>query len=122
MDNPQTIFELGPGKPQATGGGLAAPVWGDFMRRVYVGVEADEENGQEEQSPLLPVPNKWPIPDGLNTVLVDRETGLLASRWCAEEDQYVEYFIPGTEPTELCDRSSRRFRFPRIRGRLPGGR
>ena len=122
MDNPQPIFELGPGKPQATGGGLAAPVWGDFMRRVYVGVEADEENGQEEQSPLLPVPNKWPIPDGLNTVLVDRETGLLASRWCAEEDQYVEYFIPGTEPTELCDRSSRRFRFPRIRGRLPGGR
>lgn len=122
MDNPQPIFELGPGKPQATGGGLAAPVWGEFMRRVYVGVEADEENGQEEQPPLLPVPNQWPVPDGLNTVLVDRETGLLASRWCAEEDQYIEYFIPGTEPTELCDRSSRRFRFPRIRGRLPGGR
>ncbi len=122
MDNPQPIFELGPGKPQATGGGLAAPVWGEFMRRVYVGVEADEENGQEEQPPLLPVPNQWPVPDGLKTVLVDRETGLLASRWCAEEDQYIEYFIPGTEPTELCDRSSRRFRFPRIRGRLPGGR
>ena len=53
--------------------------------------------------------------DGLNAVLVDRQTGLLASRWCPEEDQYVEYYIPGTEPTELCDRSNRRFRIPRIR-------
>ncbi len=122
MDTPQPIFELGPGKPQATGALLAAPVWGDFMRRVYLGTEGDEENGMEEQPPLLPTPDPWPVPAGLNAVLVDRETGLLASRWCAEEDRYMEYFIPGTEPTELCDRSSRRFRFPRIRGRIPGGR
>jgi len=116
MDQPAPIFELGRGGV-ATGGGQAAPVWGGFMRRVYQGVEADEDAGiLEDEPPLLPIPDEWEIPEGLNAVLVDRKTGLLASRWCPEEDQYLEYYIPGTEPTELCDRSSRRFRFPRIRG------
>ena len=113
MDNPAPIFALGTGGV-ATGGGQAAPVWGSFMRRVYLGVEGDEENGVEAQQPLLPVPDAWPIPEGLNTVLVDRATGDLASRWCPENERYLEYYIPGTEPTELCDRSNRRFRIPRI--------
>lgn len=128
MDAPTPIFALG-GGTVATGGGQAAPVWGAFMRRVYQGVEADEDGAGtdstsvgvtpvEAQPPLLAIPPRWAIPDGLNAVLVDRRTGQLASRWCPEEDQYIEYYIPGTEPTELCDRSSRRFRFPRIRGQL----
>jgi penicillin-binding protein 1A len=117
MDAPIPIFALGGGRRQATGGGLAAPVWGSFMHRVYQGAEADEESGiPEDVTPLLPVPQEWTIPEGLNAMLVDRKTGLLASRWCPEEDQYLEYYVPGTEPTELCDRSSRRFRFPRVRG------
>ncbi len=114
MDTPVPIFELGPGKRQATGGGLAAPVWGTFMRRVYYGVEGDEEAGVPDQLPLLPVPERWPLLPGLRAVLVDRKTGKLASRWCPEEDRYLEYYIPGTEPTEFCDRSNRRFRVPRI--------
>jgi penicillin-binding protein 1A len=117
MDSPVPIFELGPGKRQATGGGLAAPVWGSFMRRVYGGVQGDEENGVEAQPPLLATPDRIPLLPGLNTVLVDRKTGKLASRWCDEENQYLEYYIPGTEPTEFCDRSDRRFRIPRIGGR-----
>jgi penicillin-binding protein 1A len=112
MDTPVPIFARG----GATGGGLAAPVWGSFMRGVYEGLEANEEAGVEGYEPLLAIPEEWPIPDGLNAVLVDRKTGQLASRWCPEEEQYIEYYVPGTEPTELCDRSSRRFRFPRIRG------
>ena len=120
MDTPTPIFQLG-GGTVATGGGQAAPVWGSFMRRVYQGVEADEDGAGADsvavaKPPLLPLPEAWPFPEGLNAVLVDRRTGQLASRWCPEEDQYMEYYIPGTEPTELCDRSSRRFRFPRIRG------
>jgi len=115
MDNPTAILNRG----QATGGGLAAPVWGAFMRSVYTGVEADEDNGIEGREPLLATPEPWEIPPGLNAVLVDRKTGQLASRWCPQEEQYIEYYVPGTEPTELCDRSSRRFRFPRLRG--PGG-
>ena len=85
------------------------------MRRVYMGVEGDEEKGVEAQPPLLPVPEGWPVVSGLNTVLVDRKTGKLASRLCDEANQYLEYYIPGTEPTEFCDRSDRRFRVPRIR-------
>ena len=115
MDTPVPIFALGSGRRQATGGGLAAPVWGRFMRRVYEGAEADEDSGLDDEPPLLPIPDEWAMLPGLNAVLVDNRTGQLASRWCPEEDQYVEYYIPGTEPTELCDRSSRRFRFPRIR-------
>lgn len=87
------------------------------MRRVYQGVETDADAGEEGFEPLLPIPEPWPMPEGLNAVLVDRETGQLASRWCAESDQYLEYYVPGTEPTEFCDRSDRRFRIPRIPGR-----
>ena len=111
MDAPIPSFSLGPGKRQATGGGLAAPVWASFMRRVYMGGQSDEDNtNYEPHGPLLPIESGWPLLPGLNAVLVDRSTGKLASRWCAEEDRYLEYYLPGTEPTELCDRSSRRFR------------
>jgi hypothetical protein len=34
--------------------------------------------------------------------MVDRKSGTLASSWCAPEDAYLEFFLPGTEPTELC--------------------
>lgn len=115
MDAPQPIFNLRHGTV-ATGGGQAAPVWASFMRRVYHGVEADEDNDVFAEAPLLSIPESWPIPAGLNAVLVDNRTGQLASRWCPEEDQYTEYYVPGTEPTEPCDRSNRRFRFPRVRG------
>jgi penicillin-binding protein 1A len=111
LDTPTPIFAGGMG----TGGGLAAPVWGNFMRQVYYGVEADEANGVEGVEPLLPIPAPWTPHPGLNAVLVDRVTGQLASRWCPVEDQYMEYYVPGTEPTELCDRSERRFRVPRLR-------
>ena len=109
MDAPIPIFSLGPGKRQATGGGLAAPVWASFMRRVYMGGDGDNTSFQA-QHPLLPIESGWPLLPGLNAVLIDRRTGKLASRWCAEDDRYLEYYLPGTEPTELCDRSSRRFR------------
>ncbi|MDZ7779217.1 MAG: PBP1A family penicillin-binding protein [Gemmatimonadota bacterium] len=112
MDEPAPIFRQEGGTREATGGGLAAPVWGAFMRRVYEGMETDADAGAEGFSPLLPTPEPWPMPDGLNAVLVDRETGQLASRWCDEEHQYLEYYVPGTEPTEFCDRSNRRFRIP----------
>jgi penicillin-binding protein 1A len=111
MDSPSPIFAGGMG----TGGGLAAPVWGNFMRRVYYGVEGDEANGVAAVEPLVPIPAPWTPHPSLHPVLVDRLTGNLASRWCPEEDQYMEYYIPGTEPTELCDRSERRFRIPRLR-------
>jgi penicillin-binding protein 1A len=111
MDTPAPILLAGGG----TGGGLAAPAWGSFMRQVYYGVEADEENGIAGHESLLAIPAAWAPHPGLHAVLVDRRTGQLASQWCPAEDQYMEYYIPGTEPTEYCDRSARRFRLPGIR-------
>ena len=101
MDRPVTIAEA------ATGGGFAAPVWGEFMRRVYYDDVEDpgEERAEDyEPNPLLSIPEPWPMPDGLITRQVDRRTGLLASSWCPEEDAYTEWFLPGTEPTVDCDR------------------
>jgi penicillin-binding protein 1A len=112
LDRPVPIFRLGSGR-QATGGGLAAPVWGQFMRETYYGAEATED-GAPAAPAALAVPPPWPMPAGLKTAMVDRKTGKLASRWCAAEDQYLELFLPGTEPSEFCDTSGgRRFRIPR---------
>ena len=115
MDLPEPIV------PRATGGGLASPVWGEFMRRVYIADlpaagDANRGGGGEQPVPLLPIPDPWPIPYGLITRRVDSRTGLLASRWCPVEDAYDELYLPGTEPTEACDparnRSTTRRRDP----------
>jgi penicillin-binding protein 1A len=112
MDRPQPIFRLNRGR-QATGGGLAGPVWGRFMRMVYYGAPA-VEGGPPAMEPVLPVPEGWRMPSGLRTALVDKRTGKLASRWCAAEDQYLEFFVPGSEPTEFCgDSGGRRLGIPR---------
>ncbi|MEX0935991.1 MAG: PBP1A family penicillin-binding protein [Gemmatimonadota bacterium] len=121
MDQPGQIY------PGATGGGDASPVWGEFMREVYVGdlFGAGGTLGEGEEAvvavasdegdpttglpadPVLPIPDPWPFED-LITLEVDSETGLLASQWCPAERRYMEYYIPGTEPSEPCDDSSLR--------------
>lgn len=106
MDRPQPIFRLNRGR-QATGGGLAGPVWGRFMRQVYFGSDG-LEGGSPGLEPALTVPQGWAMPAGLKTALVDKRTGKLASRWCPAEDQYLEYYVPGSEPTEFCDNAARR--------------
>jgi penicillin-binding protein 1A len=85
----------------ATGGLLAAPVWGRFMRSIYYGEE-----------PELEVPQPWIWPGGITTRRIDRETGKLAAQWCPEENAYTEFFIPGTEPTEACGPSGGLFGAP----------
>jgi penicillin-binding protein 1A len=117
MDRPVPISAGG--QPQATGGYYAAPVWGRFMNHVYFGMEAEGEGG-EELVAALPVPQPWPMLPGLTTREIDTRTGKLWSRWCDEENRKVEMFLPGTEPTEVCDASARSiFRIPRGGGRVP---
>ncbi|MGH7503489.1 MAG: penicillin-binding protein 1A [Longimicrobiales bacterium] len=90
FDRPQKIVN------NAAGGVYAAPVWGRFMRQVYYPAG---DTGSAE----LPVPTPWAWPAGITTRNVDRETGLLASTWCGADDMYTEYFVPGTEPTAVCE-------------------
>ncbi len=96
LDQPSRIYT------GATGGRDAAPVWGEFMRRVYLG---DQEANGEGRGPLMPMPDPWPL-EGLTTREVDNKTGLLASQWCPADRRYIEYYLPGTEPTEPCDDSA----------------
>jgi penicillin-binding protein 1A len=114
MDRPQPILR-GTG---ATGGGYAAPVWGRFMRQVYIGttLEQEAEGAQGEAVPAWPIPDPWPIPLGLTTREVDKKTGKLWAAGCPDPqtNRYTEIYIPGTEPTTYCDDSgSSPFRFRR---------
>jgi 1A family penicillin-binding protein len=76
----------------ATGGGYAAPVFGEFMHNVY-----------ESELPLLPLPEPWLLPPEILTARVDRESGKLANEWCPISHVYTEKFIPGSQPREVCD-------------------
>ncbi|MFW6200712.1 MAG: hypothetical protein ACOC8K_09065, partial [Gemmatimonadota bacterium] len=61
---------------------------------------------EENTGPLLEVPDPWPMLPGLITRRVDSESGLLASPWCPDSLAYTEIYVPGTEPTEVCDRQN----------------
>ena len=105
MDRPVPIVDITREGGQATGGGFAAPVFGRFMHHVYYGMEVSEQS--LAQDPILEIPREWPMLPGLTTREVDSESGKLWSRWCSEENKYTEVYIPGTEPTEVCDETGR---------------
>jgi penicillin-binding protein 1A len=71
----------------ASGGGLAAPVWGKVVAEYYR---------------TRPVPAPWRAPANLVQVQIDRESGQLATDDCPPEQLTGEYFLAGTEPTEQC--------------------
>ena len=101
MDRPQSIFRIA----SATGGGLAAPVWGRFMKQVYYG----DVIGEGEVGGVLPIPERWPFPANVTTREIDRRSGKLWASWCEdpEANRYTEYFVAGTEPSEYCGQDPR---------------
>jgi len=157
MDRP---IQIAAGRPLATGGMYAAPVWGRFMRHIYYGTNEDgtpapvtpvsfaalgtsggnasapslasmpstgsppdQEVSESYVGPagvfaggVLPIPPRWPFPSGLTTREIDKRTGTLWSRWCEdpENNRVVEYYVPGTEPSEYCDDTGRTFRIPGV--------
>jgi membrane carboxypeptidase/penicillin-binding protein len=83
---------LGFDKPQrimhgASGGSLAAPVWGRVMAGYY-------------RNRAAPAP--WIPPASLVAVQIDRESGHVATANCPLEHLSTEYFIAGTEPLGYC--------------------
>ena len=69
-----------------TGGGLATPVWAEFMRDAHVG---------------LPIQD-FVRPDGIEDATICQSSSLLARTECPTELRYTELFMPGTAPTEGC--------------------
>jgi 1A family penicillin-binding protein len=79
-DKRKTIFS------GATGGGVAAPIWGDFMKQV--------------KSDSVPQ-DSFARPDSIATAPICELTGLLATPACPRV--VYEVFITGTEPKTPCD-------------------
>ncbi|NIP79226.1 MAG: hypothetical protein GWM90_08460 [Gemmatimonadetes bacterium] len=98
FDMPQPIL------PSAAGGVYAAPVWADFVRPVYFDEGEARAGSGTEAEPRIAFPQDWPRPDGLVTAVIDRGTGeLFNPDWCPQDAMREELYLPGTEPTELCD-------------------
>ncbi len=76
-DRKKTIFR------GATGGGIAAPIWADFMKQV----PADTVKS-------------FPVPDSITTAPVCEQSGKLATPHCPRVR--YEVFLKGTEPTTPC--------------------
>ena len=83
-----------PGGKGFTGGAVAAPIWGRFMAKALA---------------ARPVAD-FPKPDTVAAVSIDPATGFLATPDCPAKMD--EYFMEGTEPTEYCPRTWRRFPKP----------
>ncbi|MFA7414906.1 MAG: penicillin-binding protein 1A [Rhizobium sp.] len=66
----------------ATGGGLAAPIFNEFMQAAVAGTP----------------PGKFHIPDGMSLIPVNRKTGMQA--FAGEPDTIIEAFKPGTGPAD----------------------
>ncbi len=81
FDQPRKI------KANAQGGRLAAPVWTQYMTEVY-----------ERRA----APQDWGRPEGLIARQIDNTTGYLVHPLCPRDVRYFEWFLPGTEPTEIC--------------------
>jgi penicillin-binding protein 1A len=81
FDTPKTITS------NASGGRFAAPIWAEMMKAAYA---------------KQPQPGGWAAPADLVSVPIDKESGGLAAEKCPPESVRIEYFMPGTEPTEYC--------------------
>jgi penicillin-binding protein 1A len=87
FDEPKSILR------DATGGRLAAPVWGRIMRRVTA-----------NRAPS----HQWIAPKQIREAAVDPGTGLLLEPGCRPERGHAvrELFIAGTEPGFVCPRGT----------------
>ena len=86
FDQPRPILN---GSDEATGGRLAAPVWGQIVRRAYA---------------RRPRPKSWETPPGVISHRVDPQTGLLLEPGCSPTrgQAYEELFVEGIEPEAYC--------------------
>ena len=71
-----------------SGSQTAAPIWAEFMKRAIA-------------LPAYKNTQDFDPPPGVIQEAIDPQTGQLASSACAQSAE--EYFIAGTEPTQVCD-------------------
>jgi penicillin-binding protein 1B len=71
------------------GAKAALPIWAEFMRRAH------KHRAYRDVSDFKP-------PDGVVSVQVDMETGLLATSACPQKQLRDEYFLVGRQPSAFC--------------------
>ena len=82
LDRPKTVVR------GASGGTIAAPVWGRIMSRVYTGRK---------------MPLEWSPPGGVSTAVLDRATGQPVDASCPGSGQtYTEYFVGSAPAPQPC--------------------
>lgn len=83
FDQPRTITD------RATGGALAAPIWGRLMAHLY--------QGKRQPAP-------WRAPQNVVERTIDPTTGLILARGChpTHGEAYREMFLTGMEPDVVC--------------------
>ena len=81
FDQPKKI------KANAQGGLLAGPAWARYMNEIY-----------EHRAPA----KAWQRPEGLIARQIDITTGYIVHPLCPRESRAFEWFVPGTEPSEIC--------------------
>ena len=75
-----------PKSTKLTGSSGAAPIWAEFMKCA---------------TPMLPKLD-FIAPKGVVFRRLDRESGLIATRFCPESEVVNEVFVEGTEPVTPC--------------------
>jgi penicillin-binding protein 1A len=78
----------------ATGGRVAAPVWGRMMARLHEGRAA---------------PRPWSAPPGVVSAIVDSETGFVIAEGCEAASPYREMFLRRHVPAAACPGESWRY-------------
>lgn len=92
LDEPATIVR------GASGGTLAAPVWGRMMRRIYES---------------RPIPMAWTPPDGVTTAEVDGMTGAAIDENCPAQGPVItEYFVRSAPRRQYCPQYTYELRYP----------
>lgn len=102
---PQVITGIWVGydKPQSsgrgfTGGAVAAPIWGRFMKQALAGKPAVD----------------FTQPDTVIAVTIDPTTGYLATPGCPEKRE--EYYANGSQPMEYCPKHGGKSEMPKTGG------
>lgn len=69
-----------------TGGGLATPIWAEFMKKAHEGIPTED----------------FVRPEGIEEATICLSSSLLARAECPDELRRTELFVAGTAPTEGC--------------------
>ncbi len=86
-------FSLGPGQ---AGGAIAAPVWGNYQRKLQAVRKKNKNGDNDYETPYI-------IEQGVEKAQICKNTGKRLNQECLCNESYSEIFLLGTLPEATCD-------------------